>query len=126
MLMTLVMLAIIVVFKWCTSGRRHDASEEQPYPELVDMKERPNSLLQMFGASHINAIVDQFTSFEAVTAAIRKAGLESSNLIFGKKTLDFLLKFKDRLMFLHVLIFWVYKRNNYIRINILVFNKHIS
>ena len=44
-----------------------------------------NSLLDAYGARHINAIVDQFKSLEEVTKAVRAAGLESSNLIFGKK-----------------------------------------
>ena len=43
-----------------------------------------NSLLKEFNVRHVNAIVDQFKSLEEVSAAVRKAGLESSNLIFGK------------------------------------------
>ena len=43
-----------------------------------------NSLLESYGALHINAIVDQFKSLKEVTQAVRSAGLESSNLIFGK------------------------------------------
>ncbi len=45
---------------------------------------KSNSLLQMYNARHVNAIIDQFRSAEEVSRAIRKAGLESSNLIFGK------------------------------------------
>ena len=45
-----------------------------------------NSLLDMYNVRHVNAIVDQFNSVEEVTASLRRAGLESSNIIFGKKT----------------------------------------
>lgn len=34
-------------------------------------------------AKHANAILDKFTTLEEVTDAVRKAGLESCNLIFG-------------------------------------------
>ncbi len=43
-----------------------------------------NSLLDTLGVKHVNAIVDQFKSLREVTQAVRQAGLESSNLIFGE------------------------------------------
>ena len=45
-----------------------------------------NSVWKMFGggSSNYNAILDKFTSLDNVTNAIRQAGLESCNLIFGK------------------------------------------
>ena len=56
------------------------------YPDISKyMKDEntSNALLEMYGVKHVNAIVDQFHSLDQVSNAIRKAGLENSNLIFG-------------------------------------------
>ena len=51
---------------------------------IFNREYKHNSLLEAYGARHVNAIVDQFKSLKEVTQAVRSAGLESSNLIFGK------------------------------------------
>ena len=43
-----------------------------------------SSLLELYGARHINAIVDQFRDLSEVSKALRLAGLESADLIIGK------------------------------------------
>ena len=78
MALAIVLFLFFVIYKF-VGGK----GKEGVYPDLSDMKKN-NSLLKMFNANHINAIVDHFTSLEAVSKAIRQAGLESSNLIFGK------------------------------------------
>ncbi|ELU11175.1 hypothetical protein CAPTEDRAFT_224266 [Capitella teleta] len=74
------LLVIFVVKKCCSkSGRKKEI-----YPDLSNISSSyENSLLQMYNVRHINAIVDQFHSLEEVSKAVRRAGLESSNLIFG-------------------------------------------
>ena len=42
-----------------------------------------STLWNMYGNNSFEAIADNFTSLEAVTDAVKKCGLESSNLIFG-------------------------------------------
>jgi hypothetical protein len=42
-----------------------------------------NSLLECFGARHVNAIVDQFHNLTDVSNALRLAGLEYADLIIG-------------------------------------------
>ena len=46
-----------------------------------------NSIFKAFGGQSYDAILDRFTSLDDVKDAIRKAGLESCNLIFGKDLL---------------------------------------
>lgn len=75
----IVLFILFVIHKWYG---KHRGNEDGLYPNLEEFKE--NTLLKMFNATHINAIVDQFTSFADVSRAVRQAGLESSNLIFGK------------------------------------------
>lgn len=74
----IVLFILFVIHKWYG---KHRGNEDGLYPNLEEFKE--NTLLKMFNATHINAIVDQFTSFADVSRAVRQAGLESSNLIFG-------------------------------------------
>ena len=45
-----------------------------------------NSLLKNHNVKHINVIADHFNSLSEVSQAVKDAGLESSNLIFGKCT----------------------------------------
>ena len=77
-LICVIAIAIIafIINKFCRKQR-----VRQP-PQIT--VSRTNRLLETYGVRHINAIVDQFKSFEEVSQAIRKAGLESSNLIFGE------------------------------------------
>jgi len=42
-----------------------------------------NSLLELFNAKHVDAIEDHFNSLEEISNAIKQAGLETSQLIFG-------------------------------------------
>lgn len=42
-----------------------------------------NAVLQMYDASSVDTIIELFTCPKDVTAAIRKAGLESTSLVFG-------------------------------------------
>ena len=43
-----------------------------------------NSLLDLYKVRHVDAIADRFKTLDEVSEAVRKAGLESSNLIFGR------------------------------------------
>lgn len=45
--------------------------------------ERNNSMLQLLKTDDLHAVAEKFSTLEAVSAAIRRAGLESCNLIFG-------------------------------------------
>ena len=83
-IISVVIVAVVftLLYKLC-GGRRQ---RNQLYPDLSEMASsgRKNSLLQMYDVKHVNAIVDKFTCLEDVSKAVRKAGLESSNLIFGE------------------------------------------
>jgi hypothetical protein len=67
-------------------GNRSQAGQQKKNKLYPDLSE--NSLLKNYSARHLNAIVDKFTNFDEVGQAIRNAGLESSNLIFGKLISD--------------------------------------
>ena len=60
------------------------------YPDLSSFKSsnQSNSLLRIYNAKHPGAILDKFQSLDEVTKALRSAGLESSNLIFGEQILS--------------------------------------
>ncbi|XP_064642178.1 uncharacterized protein LOC135496663 isoform X2 [Lineus longissimus] len=60
------------------SNRPGQQRKNKLYPDLSE-----NSLLKNYSARHLNAIVDKFSNLDDVGQAIRNAGLESSNLIFG-------------------------------------------
>lgn len=45
--------------------------------------EKNNSLLELYSAKHVNAIEDHFDSLNEIASAIKTAGLEKSQLIFG-------------------------------------------
>jgi len=68
--LAVIFIVFIFLFTLCGSGKK-------------DKEYRANSILKQFKARHMNVIVDQFSSLSDVTQAIRKAGLESSNIIFG-------------------------------------------
>ncbi len=74
----IIAVVFIILYKFCGGKNR----KSRLYPDLDNIKS--NSLLNMYNARHVNAIVDQFTSLTEVSKAVRQAGLESSNLIFGK------------------------------------------
>lgn len=71
---------VIYLINYCCRGKRKTSDAHQTH---VVKKKRVPSLLQMYRVRHVNAIVDQFRTLEEVSKAIRSAGLESSNLIFG-------------------------------------------
>ncbi|XP_013388486.2 copine family protein 1-like isoform X2 [Lingula anatina] len=79
---------LVYVFCCRSRNRRNRKRENQQrsgsglYPDL-NQETRRNSVLNYFGVDDIRLISDRFTSLEEVTEAIRKAGLESCNLIFG-------------------------------------------
>ncbi|CAG2252751.1 RGLG [Mytilus edulis] len=69
---------------------KNNSSTNKLYPDLSNLQKskasmQQNSIWNMFGGggSDYNAILDKFTSLEEVQNAIRQAGLESCNLIFG-------------------------------------------
>ncbi|XP_061193007.1 uncharacterized protein LOC133201230 [Saccostrea echinata] len=86
---SIIIFFVIGFFIWycCGGSSSKSASSSSPssenklYPDLSKMKS--NSLFSMFGGSNYSSFVDRFTSLEDVTAAVRKAGLESCGLIFG-------------------------------------------
>jgi hypothetical protein len=48
-----------------------------------------NSIWNLFGkGTSYDSILDRFTSLDDVTSAIKQAGLESCNLIFGKTKIN--------------------------------------
>ncbi|VDH93868.1 Hypothetical predicted protein [Mytilus galloprovincialis] len=72
------------------STDKNNSSTNKLYPDLSNLQKskasmQQNSIWNMFGGggSDYNAILDKFTSLEEVQNAIRQAGLESCNLIFG-------------------------------------------
>lgn len=69
---------------------KNNSSTNKLYPDLSSQQKskanmQHNSIWNMFGGggSDYNAIMDKFSSLEEVQNAIRQAGLESCNLIFG-------------------------------------------
>lgn len=91
---SIVIFGVIVFFIWYFCGGSSNQSENQTeyqsssnkheklYPDLSKMQQ--NSIWNIFGKGNsYDAILDKFTSLDDVTNAIRKAGLESCNLIFG-------------------------------------------
>ncbi|KAK3105259.1 hypothetical protein FSP39_021021 [Pinctada imbricata] len=79
---------IFLIWYFCGSGSsgghrssRSGLKGERLYPDLQKMQS--NSVFKMFGGNSYNAIIDRFTNLDDVRDAIRKAGLESCNLIFG-------------------------------------------
>ena len=83
---------VFVIWYFCggsSSSSSGSSSSKQPetnklYPDLSSLQK--NSVWSLFGGgSSYDAILDKFTSLEDVTNAIRQAGLESCNLIFGKE-----------------------------------------
>lgn len=75
-----IVLLIYILSKCCSSH-----SSKNPRLDLhLSSLSHQNTLLENYNVRHINAIVDQFRSLEEVTRAIRGAGLECSNLIFGE------------------------------------------
>jgi len=77
-----IVLAFLYILHKCFGGRKK-AGSQQPEQTVAQPGGRFNSLLTMYQVRHVNAIVDQFKTLEDVSKAIRRAGLESSNLIFG-------------------------------------------
>ncbi|XP_033724744.1 E3 ubiquitin-protein ligase RGLG4-like isoform X2 [Pecten maximus] len=76
--------------KTSSSASRSRSSKEQTgstssqsnlYPDLSQLQN--NSIFNMFGGSSYDTILDKFSTLDEVQTAIRKAGLESCNLIFG-------------------------------------------
>ena len=62
------------------SGSKH----EKLYPDLSSEQMQNNSIWNLFGkGTSYDSILDRFTSLDDVTSAIKQAGLESCNLIFG-------------------------------------------
>jgi len=84
----IVLVVVYILHKCCGPGNKY-SQKKRLYPELNRVGERyrtPNSILAMYKVRHVNAIVDQFKSLQEVSQAVRKAGLESSNLIFGEQS----------------------------------------
>lgn len=52
-------------------------------PENKPLEKRQNSLLELFNAKHIHAIEDHFNNLNEISEAIKRAGLEKSQLVFG-------------------------------------------
>ncbi|XP_067950707.1 uncharacterized protein [Watersipora subatra] len=65
----LTIFVIYLIYNYCFGGSKNGHSKSR--------------LWTMYGNTSFEAIADKFTSVEDVTEAIRKCGLESSNLIFG-------------------------------------------
>ncbi|PAV82683.1 hypothetical protein WR25_23489 isoform E [Diploscapter pachys] len=61
------------------SGRNHSEMSSDGYPKL----RKQSSLLSILGVTSMQEVLLQITSLEALSEAMRKAGLESTNLIFG-------------------------------------------
>ena len=66
----LIIFVIYLIYNYCFGGSKNGHSKSR--------------LWTMYGNTSFEAIADKFTSVEDVTEAIRKCGLESSNLIFGR------------------------------------------
>ncbi|XP_060071306.1 uncharacterized protein LOC132551209 isoform X1 [Ylistrum balloti] len=62
-----------------TTGAK--GAQSNLYPDLSQLQN--NSLFRMFNGNSFDSILDKFSTLEEVQTAIRKAGLESCNLIFG-------------------------------------------
>ncbi|XP_045163069.2 uncharacterized protein LOC123527573 isoform X1 [Mercenaria mercenaria] len=76
-------ILLVIYFLW---GRPNGQSTKPGNQgNLFDQtKLKNNSIYRMYmGGTHSGKIIDKFTSLDEVTEAVRKAGLESSNLIFG-------------------------------------------
>lgn len=93
-LISLIIFGVIVYLIWYfwggNSGQtstKTNGSQAGPtsklYPDLSQLQ-KSNSIFSMFRGNSYDAIMDKFTTLEEVQSAIRMAGLESCNLIFGK------------------------------------------
>jgi len=72
------------------STRNQSGSKyEKMYPDLSSEQMQHNSVWNLFGkGTSYDSILDRFTSLDDVTSAIKQAGLESCNLIFGKTKIN--------------------------------------
>lgn len=99
-LISIGIFVVIVFLIWYFCGAENNkpspryaekkSSGSRLYPDLSNLQKssasmQENSIWKMFGGggSNYDAILDKFTSLDDVTTAIRQAGLESCNLIFG-------------------------------------------
>ncbi|XP_069118410.1 uncharacterized protein [Argopecten irradians] len=96
-IISLIIFGIIVYILWtCCGGssskktystasmssrEKTSCTQSNLYPDLSQLQN--NSIFNLFGGGSYEAILDKFSTLEEVQTAIRKAGLESCNLIFG-------------------------------------------
>lgn len=68
---------------FCCLHRHHQQSSGAGASSSSQQKRRQNALLAAYGVDSVDRIIDRFTTYQEVTEALRKAGLEVCSLIFG-------------------------------------------